>query len=247
MSMPSREWRVITAIVIITLFSQLISLAFGRLDQEQTFSAILIPSLLFLGAITIPLTIAGVQLGRKIGTGAPYIEALLSGETLQRGTLKADMAWAVTAGLFLGGALVGLRMISMPYLPETMAEYGFRGVSGSLAVSFGAAVAEEVWFRFGALTLFVWLVTKLSGKKEGTRTIFWSIIVVTSVLFGLAHLPQLFSFGACTTFAIVGTIVGNTAVGILYGWLFWRRGLFAAICAHFSVDLVIHVIPALFI
>jgi hypothetical protein len=245
--MPTRGGRVVTFIVTLTLISQLISLAFGRIDEEQTFSAILIPSLLFLGGITIPLTLVGVHLGRKIGTGAPHIEAWLSGKTLRGGSLKADVAWAVTAGLFLGAALVGLRMITTPYLPETIAEYGFRGVSGSLAVSFGAAVAEEVWFRLGALTLLVWLVTMLSGKEEATRTIFWSVIVVTSVLFGLAHLPQLFSFGAGTTFAIVGTIAGNTAVGVLYGWLFWRRGLFAAICAHFSVDLVIHVIPAFFV
>lgn len=29
------------------------------------------------------------------------------------------------------------------------------------------------------------------------------------------------------------------------GWLFWKRGLVAAILAHFAVDTVLHVLPAL--
>jgi membrane protease YdiL (CAAX protease family) len=40
-------------------------------------------------------------------------------------------------------------------------------------------------------------------------------------------------------------MLGNIMVGTLYGWLYWQRGLFAAIIAHFSVDLMLHVFPAI--
>jgi membrane protease YdiL (CAAX protease family) len=40
-------------------------------------------------------------------------------------------------------------------------------------------------------------------------------------------------------------MLGNTLVGIACGWLYWQRGLIAAILAHFSIDLVLHVVPAL--
>lgn len=41
------------------------------------------------------------------------------------------------------------------------------------------------------------------------------------------------------------TMPGNTLVGIVCGWLFWQRGLIAAIVAHFSIDFVLHVLPAI--
>jgi len=33
--------------------------------------------------------------------------------------------------------------------------------------------------------------------------------------------------------------------GIIFGWLYWSRGLWTAITAHFIADLMIHVIPSL--
>lgn len=49
------------------------------------------------------------------------------------------------------------------------------------------------------------------------------------------------------TIGIVATIIGNTLVGTVCGWIFWQRSLIAAILTHFSVDLVLHVLPALMV
>lgn len=241
---PSRSV-VVGTIAVLTLVSQLISLAFGRVDQDQSFSAIVLPSILILALVTIPLSIAGIRLGQNFGVGAPRLESLLSRRAGLGSAARIDFARAVSAGLVLGIALVGLRMVTEPYLPEEIPAYGFRGVSGSLAVSFGAAVAEEVWFRLGLLTISVWLVARLLGRQNATPGMVWTIIVATSVIFGLAHLPQLISYGADSALAVIGTIFGNTVVGIFYGWIYWNRSLFAAVCAHFAVDLMIHVLPAL--
>jgi hypothetical protein len=35
--------------------------------------------------------------------------------------------------------------------------------------------------------------------------------------------------------------VGNGAPGVVFGWLYWRRGLYSAMLAHFGLDLVIKV------
>jgi membrane protease YdiL (CAAX protease family) len=38
----------------------------------------------------------------------------------------------------------------------------------------------------------------------------------------------------------------NGLAGVVFGWLYWRRGLLAAMVAHLTFDLVLHVIvPAL--
>ena len=154
-------------------------------------------------------------------------------------------ALTVVLGFVLGGILLLIRMMSRPYLPPELPEFGYRGVIGGISVSIGAAVAEEVWFRLGLMTILIWSLSWLRGHREVHPLIAWIVIVITSIGFGMAHLPQLTSYGAGSLVAIIGTIAGNSFVGILYGWCFWRRGLIAAISAHFAVDLVLHVFPAL--
>jgi membrane protease YdiL (CAAX protease family) len=73
----------------------------------------------------------------------------------------------------------------------------------------------------------------------------WPANVLAALAFGLMHLPQLAQFGAATPAAIAGTMLGNGIVGVFCGWLYWRRSLVAAILAHFAVDLILHVLPAI--
>ena len=40
-------------------------------------------------------------------------------------------------------------------------------------------------------------------------------------------------------------MLGNMLVAMAFGWLYWRRSLIAAIVAHFAVDVMLHVVPAL--
>ena len=66
-----------------------------------------------------------------------------------------------------------------------------------------------------------------------------------ALAFGLIHLPQLAQFGTPTLTPIAITLLGNGIVGVVCGWLYWRRSLVAAILAHFAVDLILHVLPAI--
>lgn len=88
---------------------------------------------------------------------------------------------------------------------------------------------------------------RVLGHSEVKAVVAWPIIALAAIGFGVAHLPQLMSYGTGSAIAIVGTIRGNRLVGTLYGWCYWRRRLFAAMAAHFSVDIVIHVLPAVFL
>ncbi len=228
-----------------TIAAQLISLAFGRADAEQSFASMILPSVIFLSVVTLPSIWVGIRLGRPIGLGTPLIEALLSKQPGAYRQLVKDAVLAGILGLLVGGLILLIRVFSEPYLPAELPAFGHRGVIGGLAVSLGAAVAEEVWFRLGLMTLLVWSVARMAGQLEPRPIVVWSIIFVAAVGFGMAHLPQLMSYGAASPFAIGGTIFGNSLVGMLYGWCYWRRGLIAAIVAHFSVDVVLHVLPAL--
>ena len=228
-----------------TIGAQLLSLAFGRQNVAQDVLSILAPSLVFLSVVTLPLAALGLALGRGMNLGAPLIAALLQRQPGAFRKLRSDAGLAIALGLAAGAVLLLVRQFAHPYLPTELPAFGHRGVIGGLSVSLGAAVAEEVWFRLGAMTVLVWIGARLFGHKTARPVVAWPAIVITAFGFGLAHLPQLMSYGADSPFAIGGTILGNCAVGVLYGWCYWRRSLLAAIVAHFSVDGVLHVLPAL--
>jgi membrane protease YdiL (CAAX protease family) len=43
---------------------------------------------------------------------------------------------------------------------------------------------------------------------------------------------------------VIRTVLLNSLAGVLFGWLYVRRGLEAGMLAHFAGDLVLHVIVA---
>lgn len=240
-------------ILLLTLFiwmsviiSQLGSLFYSTSISGQSFQSVVFQSIIYLSLVTLPLSILGIWLGRQIGLGAPLLTAIVRKQSGKLKIFLRDAKFSILPGLFLGGVMLIFRLIAKPYLPQELPTYGFRGVLGGLLVSIGAAIGEEVWFRLGLLTIILWLVTRIFKHTSLQSSVAWITITIVALIFGAAHLPQLISYGAASTFAVWGTIFGNCVVGILYGWCYWRLSLVAAIMAHFSVDLVLHVLPSLF-
>lgn len=241
----SSPWALFLGLYALTLVAQFTSLAFGRSQLQQGLSSMLLPSLAYLSLLTLPAIWVGLRLGPSLGLGAPRFAALLARRQGSVRALFRDVAVAGIAGLLLGAAFLALRFAVQPLLPAALPEPGFRGVLGGAAVSFGAAVGEEVWFRLGLMTLLVWLAVRLGGKRQPSGAVVWGVITISALGFGLAHVPQMVAYGVTAPAAVASTVLGNVAVGILYGWCYWRRGLLAAMIAHFSVDIVLHSLPAL--
>ena len=130
-------------------------------------------------------------------------------------------------------------------MPPALTELEHPGALAGLLASAGAAVAEETWLRLGVMTILAWAVARLLGHSEIRPMVAWPANLLAALAFGLIHLPQLAQFGAATPVAIAGTLLGNGIVGVVEGWLYWRRSLVAAILAHFAVDLILHVLPAI--
>ncbi|MCC2604336.1 CPBP family intramembrane glutamic endopeptidase [Planctobacterium marinum] len=223
-----------------TLLTQFSYIAYEKMVSDEDFIVTIVPSLLFLSLCTLPALLVGLTCGKKLGLG------LVSERTSETNGLQRGVKFAFINGIALGAFLLAIRWGSDSALPDEMPEYGFRGVIGGFLVSLGASVGEEIWFRLGLMTLLLFAIQNLLLKKTLTDVVvFWTILVV-GILFGTAHLPQLMSYGVTDAFAIWGTVIGNTCVSILYGWCFWRYGLISAIVAHFSLDLVLHCLTAVF-
>jgi membrane protease YdiL (CAAX protease family) len=41
---------------------------------------------------------------------------------------------------------------------------------------------------------------------------------------------------------VASVLLGNCLGGVVFGWLYWKRRLLAAVTAHFAADIVLHVI-----
>lgn len=232
-------------ILLVTFVLQLASVAFSRSANGQDFQSVVLPSILFLSLTTLPLALLGIWLGRQIGLGTPLLAALLRNQPGAMDKLFKDARIAGLLGVSMGAALVLLRVLTEPWLPPEIPAFGFRGFWGGLLISAGAAIAEEVWFRLGLMTMILWVIVRVLGHTSVRPSVAWPVMIAVAVAFGLVHLPQLMSYGAGSPFAIWATVSGNSLVGIMYGWCYWRLSFIAAVIAHFSVDVVIHAIPAL--
>jgi membrane protease YdiL (CAAX protease family) len=110
--------------------------------------------------------------------------------------------------------------------------------------SFYGGIVEEILLRLFLVTLLVWILWRFHQKRNGapSKTIVWIAIVFAAVVFGLSHLPATAALTTITSLVIFRAVLLNGIAGIIFGWLFWKKGLEAAIISHFVADIVLLVI-----
>ena len=200
-------------------------------------------------------TFSGLFFAGRVGLGAPILDAVTRSERVAD-RVRAILPLSILTGVI--GSLMVLGLEFFVFQPALSLELGdpANGLNlqtsqpaawaGFLA-SFYGGIAEEILLRLFVMSLFVWLGRFLSKTAEGkpTPAVFWIASVLASVLFGLGHLPAVSAVVPLTALVITRTVVLNGILGIAFGWLYWRRGLEAAMISHFSADIVLHVLLAL--
>jgi membrane protease YdiL (CAAX protease family) len=105
-----------------------------------------------------------------------------------------------------------------------------------LAALYGGTT-EEALMRLFLMSFFVWLSMKIFHRDKPTQTGIVISIFLAAIIFGLGHLPITASLVAITPLIVLRAIVLNGIGGIVFGWLFWKRGLESAMIAHFTADI----------
>jgi membrane protease YdiL (CAAX protease family) len=83
------------------------------------------------------------------------------------------------------------------------------------------------------------LLRLVQDLSEPSILCFVVAIVLSSIVFGLGHLPLAFVMETqVTTSVIAYVILGNSFFGLISGYLYWRRGLEAAMISHMLVHVV---------
>ncbi len=201
---------------------------------------------LVLSAIAIGV---GLRLGDSVGLGAPLLRDWLRGDPNAAQRLRALLLPSVVAGVVVATVLLVLEFgVFVPNLSAAArgAEAPSPPAWQGLLASFYGGIDEEILLRLGVMTLFAWIGARLTRSFPARAGVIWTANLLAAILFGLGHLPAVAALEPLTGLAIARVLVLNGLAGIVYGWLYWRRGLLSAMVAHFATDVVLHgLTPAL--
>ena len=185
----------------------------------------------------------GIQLSPLVGLSAPAAEALARGDSFIS-ALKPQVLPGVIAGFIAGVAIFSNWLLFRPIVPPVFVTRAERlNIAMPLLTRFlYGGITEELLLRWGLLTLLVWAAWRMfQGGRGRPRTTYFVIgIVISSVVFGVGHLPLVSALEVDFTIPIVAFIVlANSLFGLIAGYLYWQKGLEAAIIAHMSTHVVI--------
>jgi membrane protease YdiL (CAAX protease family) len=197
----------------------------------------------------------GLFFAGRVGLGAPILDSVSRGEPVAD-RVRAFLPLSVIVGVVTTLVVLGLEFFY--FQPAMMKELGNTAAALNLQTSQPAAwkgflasfyggIAEEILLRLFVMSFLVWLGRFLSKTSDGkpTSAIIWIANILAAVLFGLGHLPTVALLVPLTSLVIARTILLNGLIGVVCGWLYWKRGLESAMISHFSADLVLHVLLAL--
>lgn len=198
--------------------------------------AIKLLSLLQSTVLVVVATLIGVLLASKVGLSSPAAEALAAGEPVAPALRPQLLPGAL--GAFVGGiSILVAAAVFKPFLTtetiQRVAQFG--GLMPLPTRLLYGGLTEEVLVRWGFMTLIVWAVWRLFQKKltKPSKGSFIVAIVISSIVFGIGHLPIAIGVLRDTSVALIAfVIVGNSAFGLVAGYLYWRYGLESAMMAH---------------
>ncbi len=244
------NWKIYFILLSASILSILAIMPFILTLQGETLKSIPMPLPLVILIIVVQsaflfaiLTFIGLKLSSKLGFKIPIIKKLAAKEKIDF-NVKSIIKTSVLLGSLTGIAIIFFDFIFSQFGLESL----FKEISvpiwqGFLA-SFYGGIAEEVIMRLFFMTFIVWLLAKVIKPKGiiiENNLIVWTSIIVAALLFGLGHLPITSELTTITPLIFFRALLLNGIAGIVFGWLYWKKGLESAIIAHFSADIIIYV------
>ncbi|EBB7620046.1 CPBP family intramembrane metalloprotease [Salmonella enterica] len=173
-----------------------------------------------------------------VGTVCAYrvgLRSVLGGTAARAGEHRVWIGSAAL-GLIVGAAVWALDALWLPWLGDGWRVLAQAQQSTSpwqrlaLGMLYGG-MTEEILARWGLMSLLLWSLSRCLGPAR-MRWSVWSSIVLSALAFGCAHLPALALQVDMDAMLVVRTLLLNGLGGVLYGWLFWRYHLEAAMASH---------------
>ena len=242
----------LTSPLVVPYFLGLARIAVVPIEGLPQSPALLAGALTLRNAVLLGVaTGLGLLVARRIGLGAPYLESWLEGAEPPPepfpSIVRPAIVWAtVTAAIALAIDAVFHHGLGVTFpAPEIHARIDVAVWRSGLA-SFWAPWGEEILDRLFLLSLVAWLgmlATRVRGDGRGRTAWLWIANAATALFFGWYHIANEAMFAEVVPAIVqLRTVLIIFPVGLAFGWLYFRRGLEAAILSHFVIDLLVHVV-----
>lgn len=217
-------------------------------DVTQITPALKVLTLIQPTVILVVAVVIGVALASRVGLSAPFAESLASGRKSFE-ALRPQLLPGLIGGFVGAVSIVVTAAVFRPFLFASTLERidKFLALMPYPTRLLYGGITEELLLRWGLMTLLVWASWRLLQKGVGTptRMHFVSAILISALIFGVGHLPvAIFVLQQTTIPVILFVILANSGFGIVAGYLYWRRGLEAAIIAHMFCHVLLAVANA---
>lgn len=250
------NWKIYFILLITAVLSSLAVLPYALALQpgiQTDISTLIIQQIIQGGAIFAVMIFLGMILMKRIGLSTPILDLVTKGESASE-ILRRILPISIVLGVAVGLVIIGLDFAFRPILLNELgdkADLLKQGVQpaawkGFLA-SFSGGIGEEIQLRLFLMSLLAWFGSFISRTSESkpTPAVFWIANILAAIIFGLGHLPAMATILPLTLLVVIRTVMLNMIGGITFGWLYQTRGLESAMVAHFSADVVLHVLLAL--
>ncbi len=245
------DWNIFWLLFLAVEFSMLASLPYAVSvsgDAIYQFGSSL-PMVLAMqftrGTVLLIISIVvGLFLGKKVGLKAPALESLLEGRGLPAG-FNSSVKLSLSLGILIGITIFVVDRGIFSLFTEPLTIFlSSPPLWQRFLYSFYISIVEEVILRFFLVTLFVWISWKIKKTSEGlpTNTGIWLSILLVSVIYGIVYLSGISSSIDSSLMLAIGIIILNLMAGSIFGWLYWKKGLEAAILANLTATLTFLVV-----
>lgn len=198
------------------------------------------------------LTGFGLNCAKRINLGAPILADWVEGRPPKQ---EYRNIWLLVAliGLAMGAMIVFIdKLVFSPIIQSQLQVNGLNlptapnpPIWEGLLASFYGGFTEEILLRLFLMSLLAWLGSRFLRQEYHlpSKAVMWSANIFAALVFGLAHLPTAIAIGLpIDVLEITRILLLNSLPGVVFGWLYWKQGLGSAMIAHFSGDVLIHVI-----
>ena len=191
---------------------------------------------------TLVLSYAGYLLAQKTGLLKPF--AFVRKETVYTMFVGFGCALVMISDYYLFAPL-------SPQIQATYTKESFTLVSLLFSMLYGGII-EEIMLRFFFLSLLVFIFDLIGRKTKNGKTLprwyYWMANIIAALLFALGHLPATrMAFGSLTPMLVGRALLLNGVLGLVFGFLYIKKGLQYAMLAHASTHLFNQAIMRFFI
>lgn len=241
-----RFWRAATALFIPGFIGTLSLIPFiarslrklpsGIIPVDTPFALLVALSLIQPAFLLAAAVGVGIWLAPKLGLTSRVAYAA-SGSRSALHDIRRDLRPALLSGIVLGLAVIILDAFLLPLAGEAAQSLSVSGDRPFWYLIMGTlygGITEEIMMRWGLMTFLAWLCWLFvqRGSARPRPPVMWVSITLAALIFGFGHLGTVAAAAPLTTMLVLRTLLLNGLAGMVFGWLYWRFSLEAAMISH---------------